>query len=140
MAKCAFVTFMDQEGKERCLQAYPSWTWYDVLKRLCYSKTSKFHGSSNISGRGFLPESVQAPEPSDIIWENLTTPAWLRAIKSTITSALIFSQALIATLPGGCSWWQIARYFYAPGECLARSEFSAPPLLSSPAHLVVCDA
>jgi len=96
VAKCAFITFLDQEGKERCLATFPPATWASLVHDFfCKPLAPRFFGSGN-SRYGFKLAFVQAPEPSDIIWENLTTPKWLRIVKKIVTNVLVFSMMLLS--------------------------------------------
>ncbi|ETO72246.1 hypothetical protein F444_11601 [Phytophthora nicotianae P1976] len=59
-AVTAFVTFEEEEGFHRCLQEYPDLGW---LHRLFQPYYKRLHGKR----LRFRP----APDPTDIIWENL---------------------------------------------------------------------
>jgi len=138
-AKCAFVTFLDQEGKERCLEVFGPTDRHNFFRRLCGPRAPRFVPGARASpfsaaavaetaaaaaaatenpatsttggaparvralltpltpssawgwpfSRGFLPRVFPAPEPEDIIWENLTTPGWLRFLKGAVSNLLI---------------------------------------------------
>lgn len=73
---CAFVTFTEQEAYERCEEYYFKYNRTDGSYNTKYEKLE------------FLEEETQieaAPEPSNVIWENLAeTDNWRAARKSGV--------------------------------------------------------
>lgn len=80
---CAFITFTSQEAKERCVH-------------YCFETDSegypnqKFKINGPVTSLGNNLKVTDAPEPSDIIWENLQfTPNAIRC-NEFITYLIIF--------------------------------------------------
>ncbi|KAK1947929.1 hypothetical protein P3T76_000219 [Phytophthora citrophthora] len=82
-AVTAFVTFEEEEGFHRCLQEYPDLGWFHRLFQPHYKR---LHGKR----LRFRP----APDPTDIIWENLHYPFCERVCRqlfvALITLAVLF--------------------------------------------------
>eukprot|EP00742_Colponemidia_sp_Colp-10_P003796 GILJ01004043.1.p1 GENE.GILJ01004043.1~~GILJ01004043.1.p1 ORF type:complete len:1123 (-),score=165.75 GILJ01004043.1:136-3504(-) len=72
-ALCAFVTFEHDEGFQRCLAA---------IGGVFVSKQFKFQGKR--------VRAAQAPEPSDIIWENLGVSPFEQFLRKTFTAFIAF--------------------------------------------------
>eukprot|EP00742_Colponemidia_sp_Colp-10_P005016 GILJ01005359.1.p1 GENE.GILJ01005359.1~~GILJ01005359.1.p1 ORF type:complete len:1183 (+),score=192.60 GILJ01005359.1:83-3631(+) len=72
-ATVAYVTFEEEEGVLRCLHAYSGSFW----KYVCMKRQRRFMGAK-LKIRG-------APEPSNIIWENLHFTKRQRAVRAFIT-------------------------------------------------------
>ncbi|KAL3664281.1 hypothetical protein V7S43_010608 [Phytophthora oleae] len=87
--ECAFVVFNNLESRRRCLQDYRrSNQW---LLRKFQPKTLRF--------RDKFPLSVlAAPEPSNILWENLEVTSRSRRIRRSFTNSVTF---LLLLLSGG---------------------------------------
>lgn len=75
-AVTAFVTFEEEEGFHRCLQEYPDLGW---LHRLFQPYYKRLHGKR----LRFRP----APDPTDIIWENLHHPFFERVFRQMVRAA-----------------------------------------------------
>ena len=60
---CAFVTFTNQEAKERCMEY--------LIERTKEGKINDNYKEGGLTSLGHTLEVEDAPEPSDIIWENL---------------------------------------------------------------------
>lgn len=73
-AVTAFVTFEEEEGIHRCLQEYPDLGW---LHRLFQPYYKRLHGKR----LRFRP----APDPTDIIWENLHHPFLERVFRQLVS-------------------------------------------------------
>ncbi|OWZ24202.1 TRNA (guanineN(7))methyltransferase [Phytophthora megakarya] len=82
-AVTAFVTFEEEEGFHRCLQEYPDLGWFHRLFQPFYKR---LHGKR----LRFCP----APDPTDIIWENLhysfAERVFRQMIVALITMAVLF--------------------------------------------------
>ena len=77
----AFVVFNNEESLLRCLNDYQSSTrWYSTAGRMlgcfqcCQPPPLLFNHTVPLKVR-------RAPEPSDVIWENLETPPWERGLR-----------------------------------------------------------
>lgn len=77
----AFVTFHHEESTRRCLDAYSgSNNWF---RRLFQRKSLRFNGTNRLN--------VQpAPDPSDVIWENLETTKCQAFMRRRATGCLTF--------------------------------------------------
>ena len=71
----AYVTFNQPESARRCVDDYSTTNWYN---RIFQEKELKFNGEHPLLVR-------MAPDPSDIIWENLEIPASSRRCGKCIT-------------------------------------------------------
>ncbi|RLN51945.1 hypothetical protein BBJ29_002933 [Phytophthora kernoviae] len=115
-AVTAFVTFEEEEGFHRCLQEYPDLGW---LHRLFQPYYKRLHDKR----LRFRP----APDPTDIIWENLHHPFLERMLRqlivALITMAVLFlSFVLIFAAKEQKS--KLERQFDRPSSC--------PPLVTKP--------
>ncbi|KAG6970135.1 hypothetical protein JG687_00002801 [Phytophthora cactorum] len=79
-AVTAFVTFEEEEGFHRCLQEYPDLGW---LHRLFQPYYKRLHGKR----LRFRP----APDPTDIIWENLHYSLLERVFRQLIVALITLS-------------------------------------------------
>ena len=81
----AFVIFNNEESYRRCLYDYQhSDAWYNDLcglgcNRCCQPPPLRFKEKRPLV-------VTPASEPSDVIWENLQTPQWERALRVTCTN------------------------------------------------------
>ncbi|KAF4322918.1 hypothetical protein BBO99_00003180 [Phytophthora kernoviae] len=108
-AVTAFVTFEEEEGFHRCLQEYPDLGW---LHRLFQPYYKRLHDKR----LRFRP----APDPTDIIWENLHHPFLERMLRqlivALITMAVLFlSFVLIFAAKEQKS--KLERQFDRPSSC-----------------------
>lgn len=72
-AVTAFVTFEEEEGYHRCLTEYPD---LGFLYRLFQPRLKRLRGKR----LRFRP----APDPTDIVWENLHYPYWSRLLRQLV--------------------------------------------------------
>lgn len=72
-AVTAFITFEEEEGFHRCLQEYPD---LGFLYRLFQPSAKRLRGTR----LRFRP----APDPTDIVWENLHHPFWERVLRQVV--------------------------------------------------------
>ncbi|KAF4040526.1 Calcium-activated chloride channel [Phytophthora infestans] len=79
-AVTAFVTFEEEEGFHRCLQEYPDLGWFHRLFQPYYKR---LHGKR----LRFRP----APDPTDIIWENLHYSFAERVFRQLIVALVTLS-------------------------------------------------
>lgn len=86
-AVCAFVVFEHTESFARCLEDYNHYSSFPF--NLCYPKELKI--------RGYRPHITRAPEPEQIIWENLEASHAHRFCGKLRSCAAIFS-LLLASL------------------------------------------
>uniref|UniRef100_K3WQ59 Anoctamin transmembrane domain-containing protein n=1 Tax=Globisporangium ultimum (strain ATCC 200006 / CBS 805.95 / DAOM BR144) TaxID=431595 RepID=K3WQ59_GLOUD len=111
-AVTAFITFEEEEGFNRCLQEYPD---LGVLYRLFQPSRKRLHGER----LRFRP----APDPSDIVWENLHHPFWERmlrqAIVGLITLAVLFVSFVLIFL-AKLQKTKLEREFGRPTSCPAE--------------------
>ncbi|TMW68688.1 hypothetical protein Poli38472_006156 [Pythium oligandrum] len=110
-AVTAFITFEEEEGYHRCLTEYPD---LGLLYRLFQPKFKRLHGKR----LRFRP----APDPTDIVWENLHHPYWERLLRQAavafITLAVLclsFILILLAKLQNT----RLERQFGRPSSCPA---------------------
>ncbi|EEY67171.1 uncharacterized protein PITG_04112 [Phytophthora infestans T30-4] len=86
--ECAFVVFNNLESRRRCLQDYRrSDQW---LPRKFQPKTLRFRDGN------FPLTVVAAPEPSNILWENLEVTAQSRRLRRSFTNAVTFLLLLLS--------------------------------------------
>jgi hypothetical protein len=105
----AFVMFDKESYKEAILNEY-RFAEYSLF-RLCEKEHQRFEGAKI--------HVTQAPEPSDLYWENLDTPKWNRRCRLCLTFVvtiilllicgflLVLSQAVkpsVPTIPTGATW------------------------------------
>ncbi|KDO26761.1 hypothetical protein SPRG_20566 [Saprolegnia parasitica CBS 223.65] len=85
--ECAYIVFENTESRRRCLRDYrtSSSSW----KRLWQPKDLRFRGQ-------FAIIVEPAPEPSNIIWENLETSATSRFLRRSLTNILTFLLLLLS--------------------------------------------
>ena len=79
LALAAFVTFSTEMGMVKCLNMYPDLGW---LNRMTMGRFRRMEGS------GTRLRVLKAPEPSEIIWENLGIKYISRIFRMLLTSAL----------------------------------------------------
>lgn len=84
-AVTAFVTFEEEEGFHRCLQEYPDLGW---IHRLFQPYYKRLHGKR----LRFCP----APDPTDIIWENLHYSFLERFFRQLIVAFITLSFLLLS--------------------------------------------
>lgn len=119
--QCAFVVFNNLESRRRCLRDYRKSTWF--FPRRYQPKLLRFRN-------GTFPLIVKpAPEPSNILWENLEITDRGRFYRRSLTNfvtclLLLFSCAIIsgaqsaqATFkakmpPAGLCEWSLPQVFY----------------------------
>ena len=84
-AAAAFVTFEEEEGVQRALQAYPAtlWGW------LCQPRALRYRGQYRL----WLQ---RAPEPSDIRWENYSTSRVGYAFRRLVSVVMIIGILMLA--------------------------------------------
>ena len=80
-AKYAFVTFNTEEGAVRCKKIYPD---LGFLQRLTMRKKHMI----KLDGKLARPNVKTAPEPSEIIWENLGISTFSRLIRLSFTTLI----------------------------------------------------
>mmetsp|Transcript_21 Transcript_21/g.39 ORF Transcript_21/g.39 Transcript_21/m.39 type:complete len:1400 (+) Transcript_21:55-4254(+) len=80
-AKYAFITFNAEEGAVRCKKIYPD---LGFLQRLTMKKKHMIE----LDGKLARPNVKTAPEPSEIIWENLGISSFMRYIRVGFTSLI----------------------------------------------------
>ncbi|RLN87443.1 hypothetical protein BBJ28_00007371, partial [Nothophytophthora sp. Chile5] len=85
-AVTAFVTFEEEEGFHRCLQEYPDVGW---LHRLFQPYAKRLHGKR----LRFRP----APDPTDIVWENLHHSLLDRVMRQRRPNLSSFSLSLASS-------------------------------------------
>ncbi|KAG6974857.1 hypothetical protein JG688_00002848 [Phytophthora aleatoria] len=86
--ECAFVVFNNLESRRRCLQDYRrSNQW---LPRKFQPKTLRFRDDK------FPLTVLAAPEPSNILWENLEVTARSRRIRRSFTNSVTFLLLLLS--------------------------------------------
>lgn len=76
-AVTAFITFEEEEGFHRCLAEYPD---LGFVYRLFQPRHKRLRGKR----LRFRP----APDPTDIVWENLHYPYWSRLLRQLVRFAL----------------------------------------------------
>uniref|UniRef100_H3GHA1 CSC1/OSCA1-like cytosolic domain-containing protein n=1 Tax=Phytophthora ramorum TaxID=164328 RepID=H3GHA1_PHYRM len=86
-AVTAFVTFEEEEGAHRCLQEYPDLGWFHRLFQPYYKR---LHGKR----LRFRP----APDPTDIIWENLHHPFFERVFRQLIVALITLAVLFVSFL------------------------------------------
>ncbi|KAL8005362.1 putative anoctamin, 10TM putative phosphate transporter, cytosolic domain-containing protein [Plasmopara halstedii] len=79
-AVTAFITFEEEEGFNRCLQEYPDLGW---IHRLFQPHYKRLHGKSL--------QFFRAPDPTDIIWENLHYPYLERMLRQLVVAMVTLS-------------------------------------------------
>lgn len=79
MATCAYVTFEEEEGKDRALATYPP----TFCMWLCQPNSLRING--------YRVSVENAPQPSDVIWENLGVPAIERFCRQIFTTTVTFA-------------------------------------------------
>ena len=77
-AVTAFITFEEEEGVHRCLREYPP---LGFISRLFQSKHKRLHGKRL--------RFVAAPDPTDILWENLPHGPVNRFLRRWVRNALL---------------------------------------------------
>ncbi|EQC39055.1 hypothetical protein SDRG_03263 [Saprolegnia diclina VS20] len=85
--ECAYIVFENTESRRRCLRDYRTST--SSWKRFWQPKALRFRGQ-------FAIVVEPAPEPSNIIWENLETSASSRFIRRSLTNVLTFLLLLLS--------------------------------------------
>ena len=111
-AKYAFVTFNAEEGAVRCKKVYPD---LGFLQRLTMRKMWMIE----LNGKLKRPIVKVAPEPSEIIWENLGIPYLFRLVRLFITSILtlvMLAGAFVLIYQGRVAQEQ-AELKYPEAEC-----------------------
>ena len=79
----AFITFKSQEGYERCVE--------NAVTPLNFKGEPKFlKGKQHLEILGKNLECLPAPEPSDIIWENLYVPQLKKHRNKVCILAVLF--------------------------------------------------
>ncbi|TYZ60551.1 hypothetical protein PybrP1_010488 [[Pythium] brassicae (nom. inval.)] len=131
--ECAFVVFNNLESRRRCLRDYRKSTWF--FPRRHQPKLLRFRG-----GR-FPLVVVPAPEPSNILWENLEVTDRGRLYRRSFTNLvtlllLLFSCVIISGAqsaqaafkakmpPAGLCEWSLPQVFYG------NASFDANPRVS----------
>ena len=79
---CAYVTFDHEEGVLRAVEAFPE----SAIIRLCCTDDYKKFESND--GKRYSFKVQSAPEPTNVIWENLDIGAKERAIRQFITGTV----------------------------------------------------
>ena len=88
----AFVTFQTEVAQLEVLRNYPD-DWFSRRCRCCQKAKLRLED-------GLHKVRVdEAPEPSDVIWENLATSSFGRAWRSLVTTLLVFIALFISALP-----------------------------------------
>ncbi len=84
---CAFVTFQYTESMARCVEDY---AFYEIfpLKYLYQPAALKIHGQR--------VKVIHAPEPDELIWENIEVRWWDHEIRKSITVFIAFIAILIS--------------------------------------------
>ncbi|OQR90366.1 transmembrane protein [Thraustotheca clavata] len=85
--ECAFVVFNSVEAQKRCLRDYRM-SCYSILRHF-QPKELQFEGKYPLKIR-------QAPEPSNIIWENLEVPVAERRLRRYFTNFITFLLLLLS--------------------------------------------
>uniref|UniRef100_K3X9A9 CSC1/OSCA1-like 7TM region domain-containing protein n=1 Tax=Globisporangium ultimum (strain ATCC 200006 / CBS 805.95 / DAOM BR144) TaxID=431595 RepID=K3X9A9_GLOUD len=131
--QCAFVVFNNLESKRRCLRDYRKSTWW--LPHKYQPKLLRFR-----SGQHRLIVE-QAPEPSNILWENLEITDRGRLYRRSFTNfvtflLLLFSCAIISGAqsaqqtfkskmpPAGLCEWSLPQVFYGSDSFDANSKLA----------------
>ncbi|EQC29806.1 hypothetical protein SDRG_12352 [Saprolegnia diclina VS20] len=84
---CAFVVFNSVEAQRRCLRDYRT-SQYSLARRF-QPKELRFQGTHALWVQ-------QAPEPSNIIWENLEVPVRERRLRRYLTNFVTFLLLLVS--------------------------------------------
>jgi len=87
-ATAAFVTFSSEAGYVRCRNIYPN---LGFLYRLTYSRWQRMTDQGNAFTKFFGGTRLiikPAPEPAEIIWENLDVTPLSRVFRLTFTSVI----------------------------------------------------
>ncbi|GAB9471319.1 hypothetical protein Gpo141_00008536 [Globisporangium polare] len=131
--QCAFVVFNNLESKRRCLRDYRKSDWF--FPHRYQPKLLQFRN-------GKFPLLVQpAPEPSNILWENLEITDRGRFYRRSLTNfvtflLLLFSCAIISGAqsaqttfkakmpPAGLCEWSLPQVFYASDSFYSNSRIS----------------
>ncbi|TYZ65544.1 hypothetical protein PybrP1_007721 [[Pythium] brassicae (nom. inval.)] len=110
-AVTAFVTFEEEEGFHRCLAEYPD---LGFIYRLFQPRHKRLRGKR----LRFRP----APDPTDIVWENLHYPYWSRLLRQLIvalvTLAVLFASFVLIFL-AKLQKTKVEREFGRPTSCPA---------------------
>lgn len=77
-AVTAFITFEEEEGYHRCLAEYPD---LGFIYRLFQPRFKRLRGKR----LRFRP----APDPTDIVWENLHYPYWNRLLRQLVRTCVV---------------------------------------------------
>ncbi|KAF0697877.1 Aste57867_11460 [Aphanomyces stellatus] len=85
--ECAFVVFNHVESQRRCLNDYR--TSASSWKRAWQPRGLRFRGT-------FPLKVIQAPEPSNIIWENLETTPTARFLRRSLTNFITFILLIVS--------------------------------------------
>lgn len=108
-AVTAFITFEEEEGFHRCLTEYPD---LGFLNRLFQSKHKRLHGKR----LRFRP----APDPTDIVWENLHHPYIERLLRQVIVALVTLTVLFISfilILVAKLQKTRLERQFGRPSSC-----------------------
>jgi hypothetical protein len=108
-AVTAFITFEEEEGYNRCLTEYPD---LGYIYRLFQPKRKRFHGKS----LRFCP----APDPTDIVWENLRHGSGERFFRRSIVNLITISVLVVSFLLiflAKKSKTELERSFGRPSSC-----------------------
>ena len=87
-AVVAYVTFNEESGQEECLESYSFGTLQRLLGR-DKGKVKTFRGRYNL-------RVTQAPEPSNVLWENLQVRGFQVYIRAGIANLIAVSMLLVS--------------------------------------------
>ncbi|DBA00720.1 TPA: LOW QUALITY PROTEIN: hypothetical protein N0F65_001191 [Lagenidium giganteum] len=105
----AYITFEEEEGYHRCLTEYPN---LGFLHRLFQSKRKRLHNKRLHFRR--------APDPTDIVWENLQYSAisrFMRQIFTTLVTLGVLFMSFIIIFLAKLQKSKLEREFGRPSTC-----------------------
>jgi hypothetical protein len=95
-AYCAFITFETEDGYLKAKKKYPD---VGLLSNYTQMDNEKFPFLIDGSGKAISKTPVileEAPEPDEIIWENLPVPWWSRLIRVICTALITLALLIIS--------------------------------------------